>query len=307
MDPDRRTAVIAGVLFIIATIAALLAAALTPVLTGADYLVEVATRSYGIAAFTSGYRGLALSHVQAMERWKGGLRHSWALASAIQRGTRPASDQKRMSGQWTVLRPDLLPLPTFDPHTPYPHSMVALAVIGLLVLLVAFYAISIYNKLVKLKNLVAEAWSGIDVQLKKRYDLIPNLVETVKGYAAHEKETFENVTRARAAAQQATTVEGQQAAEKQLSGALMNLIAVAERYPDLKANTNFLELQNMLSVVEGDIEKARRYYNGNVRDQNTLIESFPSNIIANMFSFVKSAFFELDNPAHKENPAVKFS
>lgn len=185
--------------------------------------------------------------------------------------------------------------------------MTPLIVILALVVLVAFYAIGIYNKLVKLKNLVAEAWSGIDVQLKKRYDLIPNLVETVKGYAAHEQETFENVTRARAAAQQATTVEGQQAAENRLNGALMNLIAVAERYPELKANTNFLELQNMLSVVEGDIEKSRRYYNGNVREQNTLIESFPSNLIANAFGFVKSAFFELDNPAHKENPTVKFA
>ncbi|HRH70207.1 MAG: LemA family protein [Flavobacteriales bacterium] len=179
-------------------------------------------------------------------------------------------------------------------------------VLGLVVIL-ALYAIGIYNKLVKLKNLVAEAWSGIDVQLKKRYDLIPNLVETVKGYAAHEKETFESVTRARTAAQQATTVEAQQAAEKNLSGALMNLVAVAERYPELKANTNFLELQNMLSVVEGDLEKARRYYNGNVREQNTLIESFPSNLIANAFGFVKSVFFELDNPAHKENPSVKFA
>lgn len=181
-----------------------------------------------------------------------------------------------------------------------------LIALGLLVLL-AFYAIAIYNKLVKLKNLVGEAWSGIDVQLKKRYDLIPNLVETVKGYAAHEKETFENVTRARAAAQQATTVEGQQAAEKQLSGALMNLLAVAEQYPDLKANANFLELQATLRDVEGDIEKSRRYYNGNVREQNTLIESFPSNIIANMFSFAKSVFFELDNPAEKQVPTVKLS
>ncbi|HNE80154.1 MAG TPA: LemA family protein [Flavobacteriales bacterium] len=184
--------------------------------------------------------------------------------------------------------------------------IIAAVLLGLLALL-AFYAIAIYNKLVKLKNLVAEAWSGIDVQLKKRYDLIPNLVETVKGYAAHEKETLENVTKARTAAQQATTVEGQQVAEKNLSGALMNLIAVAERYPDLKANTNFLELQNMLAVVEGDIEKARRYYNGNVREQNTLIESFPSNIIANLFGFAKSVFFELDNPAEKQNPQVKFS
>lgn len=185
--------------------------------------------------------------------------------------------------------------------------MLPLLVLLALVILIALYAVAIYNKLVKLKNLVAEAWSGIDVQLKKRYDLIPNLVETVKGYAAHEKETFENVTKARAAAQQATTVEGQQAAENKLNGALMNLMAVAERYPDLKASTNFLELQNMLSVVEGDIEKSRRYYNGNVREQNTLIESFPSNLIANAFGFAKSAFFELDNPAHKENPTVKFA
>ncbi|MBL8000733.1 MAG: LemA family protein [Flavobacteriales bacterium] len=180
-------------------------------------------------------------------------------------------------------------------------------ILGALLLLLVLYAIGIYNKLVKLKNLVAEAWSGIDVQLKKRYDLIPNLVETVKGYAAHEKETFESVTRARTAAQQATTVEGHQAAEKQLSGALMNLFAVAERYPELKANTNFLELQGALAQIEGDIEKARRYYNGNVREQNTLIESFPSNLIANAFGFVRSVFFELENPAEKQAPQVKFS
>lgn len=185
--------------------------------------------------------------------------------------------------------------------------MIALYVILALVVLVAFYAIGIYNRLVKLKNLVAEAWSGIDVQLKKRYDLIPNLVETVKGYAAHEKETFENVTKARAAAQQATTVEGQQVAENKLNSALVNLMAVAERYPDLKANTNFLELQSTLSAVEGDIEKARRYYNGNVREQNTLIESFPSNVIANAGGFAKSAYFELENAAEKNTPSVKFS
>jgi LemA protein len=184
--------------------------------------------------------------------------------------------------------------------------MLALAILLVLLALVAFYAIAIYNKLVKLKNLVAEAWSGIDVQLKKRYDLIPNLVETVKGYAAHEKETFENVTKARAAAQQATTVEGQQVAENKLNGALMNLMAVAERYPDLKANTNFLALQSALGEVEGDIEKARRYYNGNVREQNTLIESFPSNVVANSFNFAKSTFFELENPAEKNAPQVKF-
>lgn len=185
--------------------------------------------------------------------------------------------------------------------------MIAIGIVVALVVLIALYAIGIYNRLVKGKNLVAEGWSGIDVQLKKRYDLIPNLVETVKGYAAHERETFESVTRARAAAQQATTVEGHQAAEKQLSSALMNLIAVAERYPELKANTNFLELQTTLAQIEGDLEKSRRYYNGNVREQNTLIESFPSNLIANAFGFVKSVFFELENPAEKQNPQVKFS
>ncbi|MBK9761085.1 MAG: DUF2207 domain-containing protein [Flavobacteriales bacterium] len=183
--------------------------------------------------------------------------------------------------------------------------MIALAILLALIVLVAFYAIGIYNRLVKLKNLVAEAWSGIDVQLKKRYDLIPNLVETVKGYAAHEKETFENVTRARAAAQQATTVEGQQAAENALSGALMNLIAVAERYPDLKANTNFLELQNMLAVVEGDIEKARRYYNGNVREQNTLIESFPSNLIANSYGFHQVSVLRVGEPCGEDRSISK--
>lgn len=184
--------------------------------------------------------------------------------------------------------------------------MVAL-IIGAVLLLLAFYAIGIYNRLVKGKNLVAEGWSGIDVQLKKRYDLIPNLVETVKGYAAHEKETFENVTRARTAAQQATTVEAHQAAENKLNNALMNLFAVAERYPDLKANTNFLELQGALGQIEGDIEKARRYYNGTVREQNTLIESFPSNLIANAFGFVRSVFFELEDQAQKQAPQVKFS
>ncbi len=185
--------------------------------------------------------------------------------------------------------------------------MITLAVIALLLVIVAFYAVGIYNRLVKLKNLVAEAWSGIDVQLKKRYHLIPNLVETVKGYAAHEKETFENVTRARAVAQQATTVEGQQVAENALKGSLVNLIAVAERYPELKANANFLDLQNKLSEVEGDIEKARRYYNGNVREQNTLIESFPSNVLANAYGFTKSAFFELEDQSQKQAPSVKFA
>lgn len=180
-----------------------------------------------------------------------------------------------------------------------------LIVLGL-ALLFAFYGIGIYNKLVKLRTLVAEAWSGIDVQLKKRYNLIPNLVETVKGYASHEKETFENVTKARNQAQAASGVGETEMAENQLNRALVNLFAVAENYPELKANTNFLDLQNQLSSIESDIEKSRRYYNGTVRDQNILIDSFPSNILANMFNFSKSEFFELDNPAERANPQVKF-
>ncbi|WP_297338163.1 LemA family protein [Algoriphagus sp.] len=181
-----------------------------------------------------------------------------------------------------------------------------LLIIGLIVLLLVFYGVSIYNRLVKLKNLVEEAWSGIDVQLKKRYNLIPNLIETVKGYAKHESETFEKVTQARSQAQSAQTIEGQQAAENQLGKALVNLFAVAEQYPDLKANANFLDLQEQLSMVEQDIERARRYYNGTVRDKNILVESFPSNLFANAFGFGKSPFFELDNEAERTVPKVKF-
>ena len=169
-----------------------------------------------------------------------------------------------------------------------------------------FYGISIYNRLVKLKTMVQEAWSSIDVMLKKRHDLIPNLVETVKGYATHERETFESVTRARTAAMNAEGIPAKEAAEKNLNQAMMNLNAVAEQYPDLKANTNFLQLQGELSNLEGDIEKSRRYYNGTVRENNILVETFPSNIIANMFKFVKSAFFELDNIAERAVPSIKF-
>ncbi len=196
--------------------------------------------------------------------------------------------------------------PTLHSFNPILPRMTPLILLGSVVLL-ALYAVAIYNKLVKGKNLVAEGWSGIDVQLKKRHDLIPTVVETVKGYAAHEKETFESVTRARAAAQQATTLECQRAAAKQVSGAMRKLIAVAEQYPELKANTNFLDLQTQLGQIEGDLEKARRYYNGTVREQNTLIESFPSNLVANGFGFKQAAFFELDSPAEKAVPNVKFA
>lgn len=180
--------------------------------------------------------------------------------------------------------------------------IIIIAILGL----IAFFVMGLYNRFVRLNTLVSEAWSGIDVQLKKRYDLIPNLMETVKGYASHEKETFQQVTEARANAQGANTVKGQQQAENQLNRALMNLFAVAEQYPELKANENFLELQNELSEVESDIEKSRRYYNGTVREKNILVDSFPSNIVANLFSFNKSPFFEIDQTEQRENPKVQF-
>lgn len=184
--------------------------------------------------------------------------------------------------------------------------MITVLIILAAIALFFFYGISIYNRLVKLRTMVQEAWSSIDVMLKKRYDLIPNLVETVKGYATHERETFDSVTRARAAAMSANTVQEKEAAEKNLSQAMMNLNAVAEQYPDLKANTNFLQLQGELSALEGDIEKSRRYYNGTVRENNILVDTFPSNIISNMFRFTKSAFFELENIAERAVPNVKF-
>jgi len=183
--------------------------------------------------------------------------------------------------------------------------MIALIIGGVLVIAL-LYGVSIYNRLVKLRNLVREAWSSIDVMLKKRHDLIPNLVETVKGYATHERETLENVTKARNLAVGADSVEAKEAAEKNLNQAMVNLFAVAEQYPDLKANANFQQLQAELSSIENDIEKSRRYYNGTVRENNTLVESFPSNIIANMYKFEKSKFFELENIAEREVPNVKF-
>lgn len=183
--------------------------------------------------------------------------------------------------------------------------MIALIIGGVLVIAL-LYGVSIYNRLVKLRNLVQEAWSSIDVMLKKRHDLIPNLVETVKGYATHERETLENVTKARNLAVGADSVEAKEAAEKKLNQAMVNLFAVAEQYPDLKANANFQQLQAELSSIENDIEKSRRYYNGTVRENNTLVESFPSNIVANMYKFEKSKFFELENIADREVPNVKF-
>lgn len=169
------------------------------------------------------------------------------------------------------------------------------------------WVIATYNSFVRLVNRAKEAWSDIDVQLKRRYDLIPNLVETVKGYATHEKEAFENVTKARSAAMGAQGAEAKGQAENMLSGALKSLFAVAEAYPDLKANQNFLELQRELSDTENKIQSARRFYNTNVRDLNTMLEVFPANIVGNMFKFEKREFFELAENEQAAKDPVKVS
>ena len=186
--------------------------------------------------------------------------------------------------------------------------MIGWIILGLVVI-AAFYAVSIYNGLVKNRQMVEEGWSGIDVQLKRRTDLIPNLMETVKGYMGHERETLEAVTNARAAATSAAngTPEQRAAAESQLSGALGRLIATAEAYPDLKANTTFLEFQAALQTVEDEIQMARRYYNGAVRNLNVMVESVPSNFIAGPFGFHKAQYFELENEAERAVPSVKFN
>ena len=168
--------------------------------------------------------------------------------------------------------------------------------------------IATYNGFIRFINRTKEAWSDIDVQLKRRYDLIPNLVEAVKGYAAHEKTAFENVTKARSAAMGATGTAAKGQAENMLSGALKSLFAVAEAYPDLKANQNFLELQRELSDTENKIQAARRFYNTNVRDLNTMLEQFPANIVGTLFKFMPREFFELaeDEQAAKDPVKVAF-
>ena len=167
-------------------------------------------------------------------------------------------------------------------------------ILAVVVLLLLFLVLS-YNRLVKLRNRIANAWAQIDVQLRRRYDLIPNLVETVKGYAKHEKSTFEAVTQARANAINAQGVVAQAEAENQITGALKSLFAVAEAYPDLKANQNFLQLQEELTSTEGRIAYARQFYNDAVLQLNTKVQSFPSNIIANMFGFREHEYFEADD------------
>jgi LemA protein len=172
---------------------------------------------------------------------------------------------------------------------------IALIIIGVVVVLLVVVLIATYNSLVKLRNRIENAWAQIDVQLKRRYDLIPNLVETVKGYASHERETLEQVTQARNMAVSATGPAQQAQAENVLTGALKSLFAVSEAYPDLKANQNFLELQEELTGTEGRIAYARQFYNDTVYNYNTKIQSFPTNLIAGMFNFTEREYFEADD------------
>ncbi len=183
--------------------------------------------------------------------------------------------------------------------------MVLIILIVVAVVIIAFL-IAMYNGLVQLRVRADGSWSDIDVQLKRRHDLIPNLVETVKGYAAHEKSTFEDIAKFRSMAMQASTPAEKGAAEGQLTMALKSLFAVAENYPQLQASEQFTSLQGSLREVEDSIQNARRYYNAVVRDYNTKLLSFPTNILAGMFGFQQKQFFNVDTPADRENVAVKF-
>jgi LemA protein len=178
-------------------------------------------------------------------------------------------------------------------------------IIAIIVIALLFAAFA-YNGLIRLRNRTDEAWSDIQVQLKRRHDLIPNLIETVKGYATHEKTVFEEVTAARTAAINAGNPVDQAKAENVLTDALKSVFAVAESYPDLKASQNFLELQTELSDTENKIQAARRFFNGNARDFNIKLQSFPTNLIAKQLGFSQKSFFELDEPADAEPVAVKF-
>ncbi|MEW6377911.1 MAG: LemA family protein [Thermodesulfobacteriota bacterium] len=180
--------------------------------------------------------------------------------------------------------------------------IILLIILAILVVAV----VAIYNKLVRLRNTVKSSWSDIDVQCKKRYDLVPNLVETVKGYASHEKTVFEKVTQARAMAMKANSPAEMAKAENMLRDTLKSLFAVAEAYPELKANANFIQLQSQLQELENNIEYSRRYYNAVVRDFNILIESFPSNLIASQFNFKQAELFQLEAPEAERKP-VKVS
>jgi LemA protein len=184
--------------------------------------------------------------------------------------------------------------------------MIGWIVLGVIVL-VLLYFVAIYNRLVRLRALVKEAFSGITVQLRRRADLIPNLVETVQGYATHESEVFEEVSRARAATVNAGGVQATAQADAQMTGLLGRLFAVAEAYPELKANQNFLQLQDQLSGIEGELQGARRYYNATVRDLNSTIQSFPPTLIARPMGFTEEPFYQDDDPAIQSAPKVSFA
>ena len=185
--------------------------------------------------------------------------------------------------------------------------MIAIPIILGLIVIIGLWLVLSRNSFVSIKNQVEEAFSTMDVYLKKRYDLIPNLVETVKGYATHESETFTKVTAARTAAMNATSIDEKIANENALSGTLKSLFAVAEAYPQLQANTNFLDLQQQLKTLEDEIANSRKYYNAVVRTMNTKVESFPSNLVASIFGFKKQPFFEVGSAEERENVQVKFN
>ncbi len=185
-------------------------------------------------------------------------------------------------------------------------GMIVLIVILALIVILGIWAVSAYNGFIRLRNMVEEAFATMDVYLKKRYDLIPNLVETVKGYAAHEKNTLEKVVQARNMAADAKTIEGRIQGENMLQGTLRSLFAIAEAYPDLKANQNFLDLQSQLQRIEDEIANSRKYYNAVVKEFNTKTESFPSNIIAGIFRFTRKTMFEVTDETQREAVKVQF-
>ena len=184
--------------------------------------------------------------------------------------------------------------------------MVIWTIVFVVVLGGILYAIGLYNKLVRNKNMVAEGWSGIEVQLRRRSNLIPNLIETVKGYVTHEAGLLSDIVKLRSRSKETREVAEKSRVESALTRSLGNLLALAEAYPDLKASQNFIDLQDDLSLIESDIQMARRYYNGTVRNLNISIESFPGNLIAERFRFEKAEFFEIEDAAEREVPEVKF-
>lgn len=184
--------------------------------------------------------------------------------------------------------------------------MIVLGVVAAVLLVLGLVLIGMYNGMVRGRNMAEEAWSGIDVQLKRRHDLVPNLVNTVQGYAVHEKEVFTDIAEARSATQKASGVQAVAQAEKQLGAALGRLFAVVEGYPELKADANFRQLQTTLASLEDELQMARRYYNGTARDQNNRTMQFPGNIVAGMFGFQKLEYFELDDVSERAVPEVSF-